>query len=60
MDCRLFDGKPYGEPMLGYCQLDTWEYISVKFESKFIFIQQNAIENVVCQKCRPFCPGGDE
>ena len=57
MDCRLFDAKPYAEPMLGYCQLDTWEYISVKFESELIFIQQNAIENVVSRNGGHFVLG---
>ena len=31
--CRLFRAKPLPEPMLFYCQLDTWEQISVKFKS---------------------------
>ena len=25
MACRLFGAKPLPEPMLAYCQLDTWE-----------------------------------
>ena len=50
MACRLFGAKPLPEPMLAYWQLDTWEQISVKFESEFIiFIQEKAFENVVCQ-----------
>ena len=32
MACRLFGAKPLLEPMLAYCQLDSWELISVKFE----------------------------
>ena len=32
MACRLFGAKP--EPMLVYCHLDSWEQISVKFESE--------------------------
>ena len=36
------------QPMLGSCQLDSWQQISVKFESEF-FIQENAFEIVVCQ-----------
>ena len=45
--CRLFGDKPLPEPMLAHCQLDSWEQISVKLESKFI--QENAFEIVVCQ-----------
>ena len=41
MACRLFGAKPLSEPMLAYCQLDSWEQISVKFKSKFyLFIQK--------------------
>ena len=35
MACRLFGTKPLPEPMLAYCQLDSQEQISVKFESEF-------------------------
>ena len=35
MASRLFGAKPLPEPMLTYCQLDSWEHISVKFESEF-------------------------
>ena len=35
MACRLFGAKPLPEPMLACCQLDSWEQISVKFESEF-------------------------
>ena len=34
MACRLFGAKPLSKPMLGYCQLDSWEQTSVKFESE--------------------------
>ena len=30
--CHLFGAKPLPEPMLAYCQVDSWEQISVKFE----------------------------
>ena len=33
MACRLFGAKPLSKPMLGYCQADRQEEISVKFES---------------------------
>ena len=35
MACRLFGTKPLPEPILAYCQSDTWEQISVKFQSEF-------------------------
>ena len=55
MAYRLFGTKPLPEPMLGYCQLDSWKHISVKFELEFIiFIQENAFENVVHQNPCPF------
>ena len=31
MTCRLFGAKPLSEPVLVYCQLDTWEHTSMKF-----------------------------
>ena len=59
MACRLFDAKPLPEPMLPYCQLVSWEHILVKFEDRnsIIFIQENAIENVVCQSGGHFVEG---
>ena len=36
MACRLFGAKPLPEHTLAYCQLDSWEQISVKFESEFL------------------------
>ena len=35
MACRLFGTKPLPEPVLFYCQLESWQQVSVKFESKF-------------------------
>ena len=35
MACCLFGAKPLPEPMLTYCQLDSWEQISVKIETEF-------------------------
>ena len=50
MACRLFGTKPLPEPIVVYCQLDSLEQVSVKFEFEFIiFIQENAFENVVCR-----------
>ena len=45
----MFGAKPLPEPMLAYCQLDSWEQISVKFEFAF--------ENVVCQNGGHFVQG---
>ena len=61
MACRLFGDKPLSEPMLVYCQLDSWEHISVKFESEFYrFHSRKCIWNCRLPKWRPFCSGGDE
>ena len=51
MACRLFGAKPLPEPMLAYCQLDSWEQISVKFESEFyhFHLKHMHFEIVVCQ-----------
>ena len=58
MACHLFGAKPLPEPMLAYCQVDSWEQISVKFESEFYhFIQENALEIVVCQNGSHFVQG---
>ena len=35
MACRLFGAKPLPEPLLAYCQLDSWKQISLEFESEF-------------------------
>ena len=61
MACHLFGAKPSPEPMLLYCQLDTWEHMSVKFESEFYHFHSSKC-NWKCRlpKWRPFCPGGDE
>ena len=61
MACRLFGAKPLPEPMLAYCQFDSWEHISVKYESEFYNFHSRKCN----WKCRlpnwqPFCPGGDE
>ena len=63
MACRLFGAKsllesmPVKRPV--YSQLDSWEYILLKFESEFIiFVQENAVENVVCQNGGHFVTRG--
>ena len=61
MACRLFGTTPLPEPMLAYCQLDTWEQISVKFESElYHFHSRKCIWKCRLPKWQPFCPGGDE
>ena len=60
MACHLFGAKPLPEPMLVYCQLDSWQQISMKFMPEFYhFHWRKCIWN--CRlPWRPFCPGGDE
>ena len=44
--------------MLGYCQFDSWEQISVKLESElYNLIEENAFEIVVCQNGVHFVQG---
>ena len=60
MACRLFGAKPLPEPMLAYCQLDSWEQISVKFESElYHFHSIKSISKCCLPKWRPFCLGRD-
>ena len=59
MACRLFGAKPLPEPMLAYCQLDSWEHISVEFESEFCYFHsRKCIWKCRLPNWRPFCPGG--
>ena len=59
MVCRLFGVKPLSEPVLGYCQLNSWEQISVKFEWEFYhFHSRKCFWNCCLPKWQPFCPGG--
>ena len=61
MACCLFGIKPLPEPMLAYCQLHSWEQISVKFESELRnFHWRKCLWNYYLPKWRPFCPRGDE
>ena len=55
MACRLFGAKPSPEPVLTHLQLNSWEQISVKFESEFI--KENAFEILVCKMAvyGPYC-----
>ena len=61
MACCLFGTKPLPEPMLVYCQLYSWEQISVKFKSEFYhFHSRKCIWNCHLPNWQPFCPGEDE
>ena len=55
MVCCLFGAKPLPEPRLAYCQLDSLEQISVKFES---FHSRKCSWKCDLPKWWPFCPGG--
>ena len=59
MACHLFGAKPLHEPMLAYCQLNSWEHTSVKFESEFYHFHSRQC-NWKCHlpKWWPFCPRG--
>ena len=46
------------EPMLAYCHLDSWEQLSVKFESEFYhFHLKKAFQVVACQNGGHFVLG---
>ena len=60
MACRLLGAKPLPEPMLIYCQLDSWEQISMKFESQFYHFHSRKFIWKCLPKWWPFCPGRDE
>ena len=60
MACRLDGTKPLSEPMLGCCQFDPSEQMSVKFEiHDDIYIQENRFQNVAWEMAailsRPQC-----
>ena len=62
--CRLLSpAKSLPETILAYCQLDSWNQISVKFESEFYHFHSRKC--ICIWNCRPpklwsFCPKGDE
>ena len=61
MACRLFGAKPLPEPMPTYCHMDSWEQISVKFESEsYHFHSRMCIWKCRLPERRPFWPAGDE
>ena len=61
MACHLFGAKPLPEPMLTYCQLDSWEQ---KFSEIWIRTLSFSFRKMHLKCClpkwQPFCPGGDE
>ena len=58
MACHLDGTKLLSKPMLAYCQLDSWEQVSVKFEWEFYhFHSRKCIWNFRLPKWQPFCPG---
>ena len=60
MACCLFSTKPLSKPVLANCQLESWEHISMKFESEFYhFHSRKCNWKFNLPKWRPFCPGGD-
>ena len=61
MACRLLGVKPLPEPMLAYCQLDSWKQISLKFEWIVIllFSFKKMHLEMLSAKVAPFCPGRD-
>ena len=61
MACRLLGAKPLFQSVLAYCQLDSREQISVKFESEFFhFHSRICIWNCRLPKWQPFCRRGNE
>ena len=57
----LFSTKPLPEPIPVYCQLDSWEKVSGKFEFEFYYFHSiKCIWKCRLPKRRPFCPRWDE
>ena len=55
MACCLFSNKPLSEPMLNHCQLDSVDYVSMKFYLKFkSFLHENAFEIGICKMAALF------
>ena len=49
MAVPVIGAKPLFGAMLIYYWLNLYEYISLKFESKWMFIPDNAFETLVCK-----------
>ena len=48
MVCSLIGAKPLPEPMLEYWEVNPKELKGIFNQNSYIFIQENAFENVVC------------
>ena len=59
MACSLLGTKPLPQPMLAYCQLDSWKYI-FQWNMNQNFYSRKWNWKCRLPKWRPFCPGGDE
>ena len=61
MACCLFGTKPLPVPRLAYCQFNTWERITVKFEAEFYHFHLRKCIWISClPKWGPFYPRGDD
>ena len=49
MAWHLFGAKPLPKTMLTYCQLDSQEHISMKFNQMQAFSLKKCIWNIVCK-----------
>ena len=59
--CHQSCSVPSHHLNLVYCQMDSWEWISVTFKSEFYhFDSRKFIWKCRLPKRRPFCPRGDE
>ena len=47
--CRQRYDKPLPEPMMTYCQMDTYQQAFINIWIKRSFFEENAFENVVCK-----------
>ena len=45
MACCLLGTKPLPEPMLAYCQLDSWEQMSIKLKLEFYHFHSRKLES---------------
>ena len=58
MVCRQFSDSPLSETVVGHCQLDDKEYISMEFYLRFkSFHSIECYETVDCQKWHTICLG---
>ena len=60
MTCRLFSTKPLSQPVLGYCQFDSYEQSEILIKIQLFFFHGNASENIVCEIAAIVSLGGVE